>query len=297
MTHHTSATGPLPTGTVGVVTDSNSQIPDELVERYGLEVVPLTVTVDGTAYAEGTEITADEFFARYEGGGSPEVSTAAPAPGAFVQAYERLADAGADHILGVHIGASVSGTINSARLACDLVDIPVRLVDTGTASFGVACCTWEAAEALVRGASIGEAAAIAESVAPTVGNVFVVGGLDIVRAGGRLAAGAEDTAADGVAVLSLVDGAITPVGTVTDVDDATEAMAGYVLSEAGDVAEGQLRVAVGIADVDARPLSLALEERLRDETVVGEVVHYRIGPSVGVHTGPGTVGCFFWTAR
>lgn len=291
-----AAFGPLPTGTVGVVTDSNSQFPAELVERYGVEIVPLTVTVDGTAYAEGIDLTADEFFALYADGATPTVSTAAPSPGAFIEAYERLAQRGAQQILSVHIGAAVSGTLNSARLAVEASPVPVRLVDTRTASFGVACCAWEAAEALVRGASVGEASAIAESVAPTVGNVFVVGGLDIVRAGGRLAADTDDVV-DEVAVLSLLDGEITRVGAVTDVEDATEAMATYVLEHAGEVAEGQLRLAVGIADAEAAPLSHALDRRLSEETVVGDVVHYRIGPSVGVHTGPGTVGCFFWQAR
>ncbi len=295
MSDQEGADGPLPTGTVGVVTDSNSQFPAELVERYGVEIVPLTVTVDGSAYAEGVDLTADQFFARYADGAAPVVSTAAPSPGAFIAAYERLAERGAEQILSIHIGASVSGTINAARLAVDAAPVPVRLVDTGTASFGVACCAWEAAEALVRGASLGEASAIAESVAPTVGNVFVVGGLEIVRAGGRLAADAGD--GGGVPVLSLIDGEIARVGEVTDVDDATEAMAAYVLAEVGEVAEGQVRVAVGIADTEAEPLSLALDERLRGEAVVGEVVHYRIGPSVGAHTGPGTVGCFFWQAR
>lgn len=275
---------------IGIVTDSNSQFPDELAARYGVEIVPLTVTVDGTAYAEGAELSADDFFARYVDGAAPEVSTAAPAPGAFVEAYQRLAFAGAEEILSVHIGAAVSGTINSARLAVDLVDVPVRLVDTGTASFGVSCCVWEAAEALVAGAGIDKAVAVAETVAPTVGNVFLVGALDVVRAGGRLAAGTE--ASEGVSVLSLVEGEITRLGTAADVASATEAMAAHVLA-GGD----GLRVSVGIADRQAEPLSAALEDRLQAEDAVVELVRYRIGPSVGAHTGPGTAGCFFWPAR
>lgn len=274
---------------VGLVTDSNSQLPSELAERHGVEIVPLTVTVDGTPYAEGDELDADDFYARYADGASPEVSTAAPAPGAFVAAYERLAAAGVDEILSVHIGAEVSGTLNSARLAVDLVDVPVRLVDTGTASFGVACCVWEAADALADGATIDEAAAVAEAVAPTVGNVFIVGALDIVRSGGRLAAGTD--AADGVSVLSLVDGEIARLGVAADIRSATEAMVAHVRT-GGD----GLRVSVGLADREAEPLSAALEGRLRDEGCVREVVRYRIGPSVAAHTGPGTVGCFFWPA-
>lgn len=275
---------------IGIVTDSNSQFPAALVERYGIEIVPLTVTVDGTAYAEGVDLDADDFFSRYADGAAPEVTTAAPSPGAFVEAYQRLADRGVTQILSIHIGSAVSVTLDAARLGAQQSPVPVRLVDTGTASFGVACCVWEAAEALASGATVDEAAAIAEATAPTVGNVFVVGALEIVRAGGRLAAGTED--ADGVAVLSLVDGSIQRVGEVRHVDDATDAMVEYVTA-AGD----GLRVAVGIADAAAEPLSSAMIQRLSRAPQVKEVVLYRIGPSVGAHTGPGTAGCFFWPAR
>ncbi len=288
----TGAAGGGDVGRVGLVTDSNSQLPPELAERYGVEIVPLTVTVDGEAFAEGVDLDADGFFARYDGGAAPTVTTAAPSPGSFVAAYERLAARGVDEILSVHIGAAVSATLNSARLAVDASPVPVRLVDTGTASFGVAACCWEAAEALARGADIDEAAAVAEALAPSVENVFVVGGLDIVRAGGRLAAGTTD--ADGIPVLSLVDGEIRAVGAVGDVDAAVEAMAAHVLAGRAASAGRPVKVAVGIADAATAPLSEALWSRLAGEPVVAEVVHYRIGPSVGVHTGPGTVGCFSW---
>ncbi len=274
---------------IGIVTDSNSQFPEALNERYGIEIVPLTVTVDGVSYAEGVDLSADDFFARYADGASPQVTTAAPSPGLFVETYQRLADQGVEQILSIHIGSEVSATLDAARLAVDQSPVPVRLVDTGTASFGVACCTWEAAEALASGATVEEAATVAEATASTVGNVFVVGALDIVRAGGRLAAGVDE--GDGVAVLSLVDGAIQRVGEVRHVDDATDAMVDRVTNHGEN-----LRVAVGIADAGAEPLSSALIQRLSVTPEVHEVVLYRVGPSVGVHTGPGTAGCFFWPA-
>ena len=64
---------------IGIVTDSNSQIPPELAELYGIEVVALTVTLDGVDYAEGVDLDADEFYARFENG-TPTVSTSQPSP-------------------------------------------------------------------------------------------------------------------------------------------------------------------------------------------------------------------------
>jgi DegV family protein with EDD domain len=272
---------------IGLVTDSNAQLPAELVDRYGIEVVPLTVTVDGVDHLEGVDLDADAFYAAFAEGRTPQVSTSQPSPGRFAATYRRLAEAGAEEIVSIHIGSAVSGTVNSARLAAGAGPVPVRVVDSGTASFGVGCCTWEAAEALRAGASADEAAAAAEALAPRIGNVFVVGALDLVRAGGRLAAGAE--AGAGVPVLSLVDGAVQVVGTAADVEEASTVMAERVRAHGTE-----LRVAIGIADAAGAPFWQGLEAALAGAPEVVEVVRYRVGPSIGAHTGPGTAGAFFY---
>jgi DegV family protein with EDD domain len=271
---------------IGIVTDSNSQLPPELAERYGVEVVPLTVTVDGTAYLEGVDLDAAGFYARFEHG-RPRVTTAQPSPGQFAAAYEAVAHAGATEILSVHIGSSVSGTVNSARLASQVSPVPVRIVDTGTASFAVSLCVWEAAEAVGGGATLEEAATAAEQVGATVGNVFVVGVLDVARAGGRLG---DDVASAETSfpVLTLSGGVMQEVGRCNDLEEAATAMADFV--RAGGES---LRVGVGVADPATLPLVTAVEDRLHDVPEVAQLVRYVIGPSVGAHTGPGTVGVMF----
>jgi DegV family protein with EDD domain len=274
---------------IGFVTDSNAQLPAALVERYEVEVVPLTVTIDGTSYLEGIDIDADGFYARFESG-QPEVSTSQPSPGLFSQAYARAAARGVDEILSVHIGSAVSGTINAARLAAQSAPRKVRLVDTGTASFGVACCLWEAAEAVMAGASLEDAAEVAEQVGSTVANIFVVQALGLARAGGRLSPDAR--MGDAIPVLRLVNGVMETVGEARDLDEAADVMASFV--QAWGTA---LRVGVGAADAGTRPLGDALASRLAAADEVREVVRYRVGPSVGVHTGPGTAGACYYPSR
>ena len=269
---------------IALVTDSNSQLPDELARRYAITVVPLHVSVDGVDHLEGVDLDADGFYARFENGASPTVSTSQPSPGQFAAAYAAAAAAGADEIVSIHIGSSVSGTCNSARLAAAGSPVPVRIVDTGTASFAVACCVWEAAVALAAEADADGVVAAAESVAATVGNVFVVRALSFPRAGGRLAEGA-----DGVPVLSLIAGTMQPIAQVRSLDEAADAMAAHILA-AGD----GLRVGIGVADRGAAPLWQGLEDRLRGARSVAELVRYRIGPSVGAHTGPGTAGAVYY---
>lgn len=275
---------------IGLCTDSNAQLPPTLVERYRVEVVPLTVTVDGEEFQEGVDLDADEFYARFEKG-VPVVTTAAPAPGRFVAAYEALAEGGATEILSVHIGSRVSATLTAARVGARLSPVPVRLVDTGTASFAVACCLWEAAEALERGASLEEAAHVAEQVASRCGNVFVVRALDLARAGGRLAAGTEEATEDSIPVLTLADGEIRPVGRVRSIEQAADAMATHVRA-----AGTGIRAGIGVADAAAAALWKAVEDRLLAAPEVVDLVRYRVGPSVAAHTGPGTAGVSYYAS-
>jgi DegV family protein with EDD domain len=273
---------------IGLCTDSNSQIPAELAARYGVEVVPLTVTVDDRDYLEGVDLDADEFYAMFDDGRKPAVSTSQPSPGQFAVAYDELIARGCTEILSIHISAAVSGTLNAARLAAHGASVPIRLVDTGTASFGVSCCVWAAGDAIARGASLDEAAVCAETLSPSIGNVFVVGALDLVKAGGRAGAGLEG---EGIPVLTLRDGQIQAIARVGTVDAAVDAMAAHAIGWGG-----RLRVAVGIADRGGEPLAVALENAVRTSENVGEVIQYRVGPSVGAHTGPGTAGCFMFPA-
>ncbi len=273
---------------IGICTDSNAQLPPSLVDRYAIEVVPITVTIDGIDYAEGVDLDADAFYARFAGGATPQASTAQPSPGRFAEAYRRLVDRGASEIISIHVSATVSGTLNSARLGAREAPVNVHLVDSGTASFGVGCCVWEAAEALVDGATVRESIEVAQTLARTIGNVFVVGALDLVRQGGRLDP-TSSPSTDSVPVLSLVDGKVTVIATASDLVTATAVMASYVRAWGTG-----LKVAIGVADREGAPLSDSLEAAITKAAEVHEVLRYRIGPSVGVHTGPGTAGAFFF---
>jgi DegV family protein with EDD domain len=273
---------------IGICTDSNSQMPVELARRYGIEVVPLTITVDDVDYLEGVDIDADEFYSRYTNGHRPVVGTSQPSPGQFAVAYEDLLARGCTEILSIHLTAAASGTINAARLAAHSVPSPVRLVDSGTASFGISCCVWAAAEAIAYGATLDEAAQIAEQLAPKIRNVFVVGALDHLHRNGR---GADVQHDEGTAVLTMRDGKVEVVARAGTVLEVVNTMATYAIA-CGD----RLRVAVGHSDWETAPIADALEAAIGESANVIDVVRYRVGPSIGAHTGPGTVGCFMFPA-
>ena len=273
---------------IGLVTDSGSQLPAQLRDRFGIAVVPLTVVVDGVEYWEGVDITNEEFYAWLGAGAS--VSTSAPSPGEFAVTYETVTAVGATEILSVHLGSNISGTVNAARIAAEAMSVPVEIVDTGTASFPVACCVWAAAETRARGGSRDACAAAAKAVAAVVGNVFVAGVLELADRGGRLGAGA--TEGEGVPVLVLAGGRIDVAARVHDLDGAIDRM----VEEASRGAAGRAQL-VGVGDAAAPGAASTLAERLSGLPTTVELIRYEVGPSIGAHTGPGTVGAVFFPAE
>lgn len=273
---------------IGICTDSGAQLPAELIARYDIEIVPITVTVDGVSYLEHVDLDADAFYAHFSGGARPAVATAAPSPARFEAAYRSLAARGATEILSIHVGSELSGAVNAAHVARLSSPVPVRLLDTGSASFVVGAAAWAASESRDRGATMDQAADVGETVARRAGNIFVVGALDLARAGGRLVGDAVTGAA--IPVLRLDEGKMSVIGEARSVAEAADVMAHAVLT-AGD----GLRVGIGTSDPSSAPLADALTDRVARSPSVHEVVQYRVGPSVGAHTGPGTAGAVFYT--
>ncbi len=271
---------------IGLCTDSNAQLPAALARRFGVEIVPVTITIDQEEYLEGVDLDADAFYARFDHRARPEILTSQPSPGQFALAYEALLDGGCTEILSIHVASSVSGTLNSARLAAHRLGAPVRLVDSGAASFGIGCCVWAAGEALERGATIDEAAMVAETLAPTVGNVFITSPLDLVRAGGQGDAAAPTHR---LPVLETRDGLVSVVSEVDTVLAAVNVMATAIISHGR-----HLRVAVGHADAATEPIADAVASAVGETAAVDEMMRYRIGPSVGARLGPGCVECFMF---
>jgi DegV family protein with EDD domain len=270
---------------IGIVTDSSSQITRELIERFAVEVVPMTVTIDGVEHDEGVDLDADGFYARFEHERHPEVSTSQPSPGAFSAAYERLAARGCSEIVSIHIAEAMSGTVGSATVAARTSSVPVHVIDTGSASFGVSVCVWAAGVAIARGANVDDLRRRIDGLVARIGTVFMVGVPLLTERGGR--ADGVDLDGEGIPILAMSGGEVRMLDRVSTVEDTIDVMTTYAAGW-GD----QVTVAIGTADLPSRPLSERLRAALTGLDAVTAVVDYRIGPSIGAHTGPGTFGLF-----
>lgn len=267
---------------IGVCTDSNAQLPRSTVERFGIEVVPLTVTIDGIDYLEGVDLDSDRFYEFLTATEPHEITTSSPSPGQFAAAYDALIERGADSILSIHVGSSFSGTLNSARLAARQVPVPIRLFDSGSASFGIGCRVWAAARAIDAGASLDEAMRVAEAIGPQIGNVFLTSGF----VPGGPSGGHGTGGGDPVPIFSLIDGEVVEIDRVDSVDDAITTMAHRV-----DRSAGRTHVAIGFADRSVQPVAAALRDALAGDGI--DLLEYRIGPTIAARVGPTTVGMFY----
>jgi fatty acid-binding protein DegV len=264
------------TSTTAICTDTSALLTDAAADRPDIEVVPVQVTLDDEPF-DDPYASVDDFYERLAGGA--KALTSQPSPGAFADAYERLAGRGARHILSIHLDGRVSGTTTAAELASRSAPVPVRVLDTGTASFGVGACVRAAAEALDRGAPAAEAGVVAKRLGRRMRNAFVAP----AAPGGRVAGD------PGWSVLSL-EGGVTRI--LAACDAVSEALA-FMVALAADAA-APVRVAVGHAGSVVEAEADALANRLARYPSVLGVERYRVGPAVGAHTGPRSFGLFWW---
>jgi fatty acid-binding protein DegV len=135
---------------IGIVTDSTSDIPEEISRREGIEVIPALINIHGRSYVDGLEISREDFYSRLPDI-NPLPTTSTPSVGAFQERYEGLFKRGVGTILSIHPPDKLSGIYNAARLAAQDFGERVRVLDSGQLSLGLGFQVLAAVEAAARG--------------------------------------------------------------------------------------------------------------------------------------------------
>jgi DegV family protein with EDD domain len=141
---------------IRIVTDSTCDLPEEMVADLDVAVVPLYINIGQESYLDEVDMSRQEFYERlphFE----HHPQTASPGPEMFRETYEQLAADGAKEILSIHISISLSGTLNTAKLAAEATDIvPVTVFDSGQLSMGTGFLVAAAAKMAKAGHSLVE---------------------------------------------------------------------------------------------------------------------------------------------
>ncbi len=280
---------------VAVVTDSTAYLPDELIEGYGIHVVPLYVVLAGHSGREGWDISPGD-VARALGTRGHSVSTSRPTPGDFVAAYRRALDEGADRLVSLHLSSELSGTWDAARLAASQIgEHIVTVVDTRSAAMGAGFAVLAAARSAAAGADAATVARTAQEIAEATRTFFVVDTLEHLRRGGRIgsAAAVLGSALAVKPVLHVQDGRVVPLEKVRTATRALHRLVQRTVEAAG---QGPVSIAVHhlAAPEKAARLAAEIRERLPQ---LRELHVSELGAAIGAHVGPGAVGIVvapFW---
>jgi DegV family protein with EDD domain len=269
---------------VAIVTDSTSDIPEELRAAHGIAVVPLLVRFGDETFRDGVNLSAAEFLTRLrESNVTPKTSQ--PAVPDF-EAVFREALARDQDVVCVTISAGLSGTYNAARLAADAVDAErIRVVDSGAVTMQLGFAVLEAAKAAEGDAGLDGVEAVTRNALERSRLFAVLKTLDYLYQGGRIGKVSQifGSALAIKPILHLGEGIVVPLERVRTWNRALDRVCTLV-QEQGPLSD------LAVLHCDNEADAQKLVDRLAHLVDPSRVVVTHAGPVISTYAGPGAIG-------
>ena len=280
-----------------IMTDSCCDLTDQMARELELEVLPLTMRMDDREYPnylDGRAITNEEFYRRLRAGKMS--STSAVNIGQFEERMRSLLDQGRD-IVCIAFSSALSTTYQSATIAAQEVgkaypDGRIYVVDSLSASRGQGLLIYLAAQKKKEGLTAEELVKWVEDNKLHICHWFTVDDLNFLKRGGRLSAGAAlfGTMLSIKPVMHTSnEGKLVPVGKVRGRKASLQAL----IDKVGELGVDLDKQVMFICHADCLAESEQVAAELKRRYGVREVYIHYIGPVIGSHTGPNTMGLFF----
>ena len=275
-------------------TDTSANLPVEIIDEYGIEVVPFSYTIDGVEYIPEREFDGKAFYAAMRAGS--EVKTSMVNAGTFIERFKAALDAGKD-VLYIGMSGGISGTANAALMAKQELDeeYPDRkivVIDTLAASLGEGLLVIKAAEQLRDGAALDAIEEDIRAQVPSMCQSFTVDDLKYLKKTGRVS-GAAAIIGNVLSIHPILigdyEGKIVVKSKVRGMKRTLDALAERYAELALSKTE-----TIGIAHADNEEGKAYLVQRLRDKGLTGKCLSVCYEPVTGSHVGPGTVALFFF---
>ncbi len=280
-----------------LMTDSCCDLTDSMARELELEVLPLTMHMDGQDYPNdlaGTAISNEEFYKRIRAG--KLATTSAANVGQFQDAMRKVLEGGKD-IVCVCFSSALSTTYQSAVIAAndmraEFPEAEIFVVDSLSASLGEGLLLYLAVQQKRAGLSAAELAAWVEENRRSICHWFTVDDLNFLKRGGRVSA----TTAFVGTMLSIKpimhtsdEGKLVPVGKARGRKAALKALLDSIERLAIRPEEQTMFICHADCEEEARAVARQIKDRFGTKTIH---INY-IGPVIGSHTGPNTMGIFF----
>lgn len=275
-------------------TDTSANLPAEIIDEYGIEVVPFSYTIDGVEYIPEREFDGKAFYAAMRAGS--EVKTSMVNAGTFIERFKTALDAGKD-VLYIGMSGGISGTANAALMAKQELDeeYPDRkivVIDTLAASLGEGLFVIKAAEQLKDGVALDAIEEAIRAQVPSMCQSFTVDDLKYLKNTGRVS-GAAAIIGNVLSIHPILigdyEGKIVVKAKVRGMKRTLDALAERYAELALSKTE-----TIGIAHADNEEGKAYLVQRLRDKGLTGKCLCVCYEPVTGSHVGPGTVALFFF---
>jgi len=277
---------------VAIVTDSTAYLPEEFVQKYNISITPLSVIWGEEVQQDGVDILPHQFYERLSKSKiMPTTSQVTPAT--MHDVFKSLLDQDYD-VLGVFISSKISGTIQSAIQALDLLEgsaSRVAVIDSLSTTMAMGMPVLTAARAAHAGENLAECKKFAENACKNTGVFFLVETLEFLRRGGRIG-GAQALLGNVLnikPVLEMRDGRVEPVEKVRTRQKAMQ----RVVQLAAESINGKSPVRIAVTHANATAEAQALLDAAQAELNPIETFISPLSPVIGTHAGPGTVALNF----
>ena len=276
---------------VKIVTDSTAYLTPELVSKYDVQVVPLSVAFGKDSYVEGVDIANEEFYQKLRHQKSSP-KTSEPPVERFLKVYGEVAD-NVNQVLSIHLSGKLSATVESARAAAkQLHDRQIEVVDSSFAAMALGMVVLAAGKAADEGQSLPDIKRATEDVIKNTRFLFVVDTLKYLREAGHLGA-----------VTALFDAVLSPKPVFGFKDGRIEQMAGARTKPKAaqrmlELMEKHVSpgapVHVAVIHAQAFDEAVELERQVRARFNCREFYFSEVGPVIGANVGPGMTGLAFY---
>lgn len=271
---------------IALVTDSTADLTEEIIKDFDIHVIPLKIRFGEQEYSDG-ELKSEEFYQRLmEGKILPKTSQ--PTPEEFSRLYSKLLEE-YQEVISVHISSALSGTFNAANLAKEKFKEKIHLIDSKTISLGAGLIVMEAARNIKEDKDTEWIIENIKKARKNIETLFTLNTLEYLQKGGRIGR-VQGFMGSLLNIKPIIrvgdDGVYHTSGKAHSQKKALDS----VVQAFHDLAKGRKPIRLVVAHGAAHKAGMYLKEALEYAFQLQTTVFTQVGPVIGVHTGPGTVG-------